>query len=324
MSQSKVLGGILLAVFSFGLQPVLGQEQHYPNRPVTILLPVAAGGGADVLVRTIGERLTQQWGQPVIVDNRPGAGGNIAATVASKAEPDGYLLFLGNSATHGANKSLYTKLSYDPVESFTGVAQLVSSPVWLLVPKESPFRTIDDIVVYARKNPDKLSYGSVGFGTPQHLAAEAFKKAAKIDMVHVPYKGGAEMIRALLADQIHLTFDPSSLGFVRSGQLRAIAVLATERKAAMPDVPTSVEQGWPDLVLAGFMGLMAPKGISQPTVNKINAAVGAILKEPDVRQKIDALGLEPASGTARDFDALIRDAVERYGALVRASGAKIN
>lgn len=319
------LGILSLTMLTGAISVMPGMAMaDFPERPVKIIVPLPSAGGADILVRAIGEQLSGKWHQPVLVENRPGAGGNVAAAFAAKEPNDGYTVLLGNSATHGANQALYARLGFDPVSDFVPIVQLVISPVWLLTNPKGPFNTLPELVSYAKANPGKLNYGSVGNGSPHHLAAEALKKISGIDLVHVPYKGAPEMVQALIANDVQLNFDPSSLPYVKSGQLRALVVLSDVRRPSMPNIPTSAEQGYANLNVTGFMGLFLPRGAPAAVVRKINSDVNDVLAQAAIRQRILGLGLEPVGGSAADFQKLVVAAISRYGQLVRDAGAKID
>jgi tripartite-type tricarboxylate transporter receptor subunit TctC len=296
--------------------------QEFPNRPVRIVAPFAAGGSADVIPRIVGERLSAMWGQPVIVENRPGAGGNIAAEYVYRAEPDGYTLLSSPPSTLIINQYLYAKLAYDQSQ-WVPVSVMVAVPNVLLVNPKVAAKNVQELIAYAKANPDKLNYASQGSGTTSHLTGEMFKTVAGVRIVHVPYKGSAPALTDLLAGQVDMMFDNLgvSLQHVRSGRLRALAVGSERRVASLPDVPAMSE------VLPGFesvtwFGVVAPPKTPMPIAEKISAAIAEALRSPETRKRIADLSAEPIGNTPAQMAAFMRKDAERWREVIRSAGVK--
>jgi tripartite-type tricarboxylate transporter receptor subunit TctC len=296
--------------------------QEFPNRPVRIVAPFAAGGSADVIPRIVGERLSAMWGQPVIVENRPGAGGNIAAEYVYRAEPDGYTLLSSPPSTLIINQYLYANLAYDQSQ-WVPVSVMVAVPNVLLVNPKVAAKNAQELIAYAKANPDKLNYASQGSGTTSHLTGEMFKTVAGVRIVHVPYKGSAPALTDLLAGQVDMMFDNLgvSLQHVRSGRLRALAVGSERRVASLPDVPAMSE------VLPGFesvtwFGVVAPPKTPMPIAEKISAAIAEALRSPETRKRIADLSAEPIGNTPAQMAAFMRKDAERWREVIRSAGVK--
>jgi tripartite-type tricarboxylate transporter receptor subunit TctC len=296
--------------------------QEFPNRPVRIVAPFAAGGSADVIPRIVGERLSAMWGQPVIVENRPGAGGNIAAEYVYRAEPDGYTLLSSPPSTLIINQYLYANLAYDQSQ-WVPVSVMVAVPNVLLVNPKVAAKNVQELIAYAKANPDKLNYASQGSGTTSHLTGEMFKTVAGVRIVHVPYKGSAPALTDLLAGQVDMMFDNLgvSLQHVRSGRLRALAVGSERRVASLPDVPAMSE------VLPGFesvtwFGVVAPPKTPMPIAEKISAAIAEALRSPETRKRIADLSAEPIGNTPAQMAAFMRKDAERWREVIRSAGVK--
>jgi tripartite-type tricarboxylate transporter receptor subunit TctC len=300
-----------------------GPEANYPNQPIRIVVPFTPGGTSDILARGVGQRLSDELGQPVVVDNRAGGGANIGAAYAAKSTPDGYTLFL-ISTVHAINASLYARLAYDPVRDFAPIALIAETSQVLVVDPALPVGSVADFIAYAKARPGALNYASVGAGSQPHLSAVLFARITGITMAHVPYRGAAEAITALLGAHVHLTFAtaPSAVPFVRSGQLRALAVTTPARIAALPDVPTMIEAGVKDYVVAGWNGLAGPAAMPAAIVDKLNAAVVKIVNEPAMQRFLLEQGAEPRTGTPPQFGAYIRDEVDKWAKVVRDAGAQ--
>jgi tripartite-type tricarboxylate transporter receptor subunit TctC len=300
--------------------------QSYPVKPIRFIAPFAAGGALDTLTRTIAGRMQESWGQPVVVENRTGAGGNIGADIVAKAAPDGYTLVMGTIATHAINVSLYEKMPYDAVKDFAPVTIAASINNSLSLHPSVPAKNVQELVAYAKANPGKLTFGSAGSGTSQHLAGELFKTMAGVDMVHIPYKGGAPAMIDLLAGQISMTFGdiPTALPHIRAGKLRSIAVTAAKRSPLLPDVPTIAEQGLPGFDVSAWFGVFTTAGTPRPVVNQLNVEIVRILNLPDVREKLMGIGMEPVTNSPDEFAAFVRSEIAKWARVVKASGAKAN
>ena len=300
--------------------------QAYPTKPVTIIVPFAAGGTTDILARIIGQALTAELGQSVVVDNRAGAGGNIGGQAAAKATPDGHTLFMGTVGTHAINASLYKKMPFDPVKDFAPLTRVANVPNLLVANPAQPYKSVKDLIAYAKANPGKVNFGSSGNGSSIHLSGELFKSLAKVDMQHVPYKGSAPAVTDLLGNQIGIMFDnmPSAIQHVRSGKLVPLAVTTAKRSPELPNVPTIAEAGVPGYEATSWFGMFAPAGTPAPVLAKLNAAIVKVLGQPDVKKKINEQGAEGYSETPEQFAAFIQTESVKWGKVVKESGASLD
>lgn len=300
--------------------------QSYPSRPIRLVVPYPPGGPLDIMGRAIGQKLSEAWNQPVVVDNRPGAGGNIGADLVAKSPADGYTLLMGAVATHAINPTLYGRLPYDPVRDFAPVALVAQVPNILVVNPSVPVRSVKELIELARARPDYLNFGSGSTGSTGHLAGELFNTMAGVRMVHIPYKGGAPAMTDLLAGQVQLMFDnlANALPNVRAGRLRALAVTTLARSPAMPDLPTVAESGLPGFDLTTWFGLMVPAGTPAEIVSRLNAEIVRALNAKDMRERLEKMGAEPPlDNTPAHFAAFIRTEAAKYAKVVRDSGAKV-
>ena len=299
--------------------------QEYPWKPIKIIVPFAVGGGADMIARLVGQKLGESLGQPVVVENRAGAGGNIGAELVAKAAPDGYTLLMASSA-FVINPSLYSKVPYDPIKDFKPITQPALLPNILVVNPSVPAKSVPELVAYAKAQAGKLSYASAGAGTGTHLAGELFKLQSGVDMVHVPYKGGGAVINDLVGGQVSLTFAtlPSVIQFVQNGRLRALAMTTKARWPGLPNVPTLAQSGLPDFEISTWIGLLAPAKTPDEVVNKLHREVVRIIQLPEVRDQFDKLGMVPVGDTPAQFAEHIRTELPKYERLIKASGAKID
>jgi len=300
--------------------------QNYPSRPIRLVVPYPPGGPLDIMARAIGHKLTEAWSQPVVVDNRAGAGGNIGADLVAKSPADGYTLLMGAVATHAINPTLYGKLPYDPVKDFAPLALVAQVPNILVVNPAVPARSVRELIELARARPGYLNFGSGSTGSTGHLAGELFKTMAGVQMVHIPYKGGAPAMADLLAGQVELMFDnlANALPNVRAGRLRALAVTTLARSPAVPDLPTIAEAGLPGFDLTTWFGLMAPAGTAPEIVAKLNAEIVRALAAKDMRERLEKMGAEPpANNTPERFAAFIRAEAAKYAKVVKDSGARV-
>ena len=301
------------------------QAPAWPTRPVTLVVGFAAGGSADILARALSQKLTTALGQPVVVDNKPGAGATIATAGVASAQPDGHTLLLVTSG-HAGSGALYPTLRYDPIKAFAPVVKLAASPVVVVVPASQPWKTLPELLDAARKAPGTLNYAAGGGGaTTTALAAEFLKKDAHVDMVQVPYRGSGPALTALLAGEVQVGFEiPSSaLPHIQSGKLRPLAVTSRTKSAALPDVPTVIDQGIRNFEVIGWFGVLAPAATPQPVVARLNREINAILQQPDMRERLSGLGLEATGGTPEDFQKLIESDTQRYGEAIRRMGIKV-
>jgi tripartite-type tricarboxylate transporter receptor subunit TctC len=300
--------------------------QSYPNHAIRLVVPFPAGGTTDILARAAAQKLTETLGQSVVVDNRPGAGGNIGSELVAKAAPDGYTLLMGTVGTHAINPSLYTKMPYDHIKDFVPVVLVAGVPNVLVVNPSLPINSVADLIKLAKAKPGTINFASSGSGTSIHLSGELFKTMAGVDMTHVPYKGSAPALQDLMGGQVQIMFDnlPSSLALIKAGKLRAIAVTSLKRAPALPDVPTIAESGLPGFEASSWFGILAPAGTPAPIVAKINAEVNKWLQSPDAKEQLLAQGAEAAGGSPEQFVAHIRAETDKWAKVVKASGAKVD
>ncbi len=299
--------------------------QPYPSRPIRWIVTYPPGGPTDFVARAIGAKLTEVWGQQVVIDNRPGAGGVIGTELAAKAAPDGYTLLFGTSAGLTINPALMSKLQYDPVKDFAPVSLMVLNPQLLVVNNAVPVATVKELVAYAKSKPGQLNYASVGQGSPNQLGMELLKAMTGMAIVHVPYKGTGPAVTDLLAGQVQLMFNsmPSVLPLVKSGKLRAIAVGSAQRSPAVPDIPTVAEAGVPGFENVTWYGMFAPARTAREVVAKLNAQVVKILADPDMAQRLASQGSEPRSSTPDELAQFMRDESARWKKVIKSAGIKV-
>jgi len=321
-----VPAGVLLACLALSPWGAWAQASGYPDRPLRLIVPFPPGGGNDILARTVGQRLSQVVGQQIVVDNRGGAGGEIGATLATSAAPDGYTLFLGSLDNLAHNPALKPKLPYDPVKDFAPISLLANSAFILAVNPALPARSVKELVALAKASPGKLNYASAGLGSSLHMTAELFKYASGIDIVHVAYKGTAPAITELIAGQTQLIFStmPPALPHVKTGKLRALGVTTAKRVAAASEVPTIAEAGVAGFDVSNWQGIVVPVNTPASIVRRLNRDVLATLKLPGMSEALAAQGLESAGGAPAQFGALIKSEVEKYRKVVQAAGIRID
>ena len=297
----------------------------FPAKPVRIVVPFAAGGAIDIIVRASAQQLSKELGQQMVVDNRPGASGNIGAELVAKSAADGYTLVAGTSATHAVNPALYARLPYDVRRDFVPVAHIAGVPNVLVVTPASGIRSLDELVKQARAAPGRLSYGSAGSGTSLHLAGELFGSEARVDLLHIPYKGAAPATTDLLGGQISMMFNtvPVALPLIRSGKLTALAVTSKKRHFALPDVPTFAEQGYKTVESETWVGLFAPAGTAREVVDKLAQALERTLRDQSVVELLRQQGAEPQFMGPDAFARYVDSEIARWGGVVRAAGIKI-
>ena len=313
--------GALLACLASAAWP-----QAYPNHPIRLVVPFPAGGTTDILARDAAPKLTEALGQSVVVDNRPGAGGNIGADLVAKSQPDGYTLLMGTVGTHAINPSLYAKMPYDHIKDFVPVVLVAGVPNVLVVNPSLPVNSVADLIKLAKSKPGSINFASSGNGTSIHLSGELFKTMAGVDMMHVPYKGSAPALTDLIGGQVQVMFDnlPSSLPQIKAGKLRAIAVTSLKRSPALPDVPTINESGLPGFEASSWFGVLAPAGTPPGVVARINAEINKWLQSPEGKEQLLAQGAQAAGGTPEQFAAHIRAETDKWAKVVKASGAKVD
>lgn len=322
--RTKIVAVLSSSALLFGasIQSVQAETaSNYPSKPITIVVPFSSGGTTDILARLIGQKLSERWKVSVIVDNKPGAGGNIGTAQVARSEPDGYTLVMGTIGTHAINPSLYANMRYDAINDFSPITRTAMVPNALVVNANAPFNSVKDLLVYAKANPGKLTFGSSGHGSTLHMSGELLKMIAQVDITHVPYKGSSPAIADLLGNQISMIFDnmPSALPHVKSGRLKALAVTSGTRVPQLPEVPTMIEAGVPGYEVMSWFGLWAPAKTPKPIVDKINQAVVEILKSPEVVQQISDQGAIPFPETPSSFDAFIRQESEKWAKVVKAA-----
>jgi len=318
--QAGVAVSALLFASLAGAQPAV----DWPSRAVRIIVPFQAGAATDLISRQFGQALAKEYGQPFIIDNKPGAAAMIGSDAAARAPGDGYTLLMTGPASMVTNRFLYKKLSYDP-DAFEKVSLVAFTPNILLSSPSLPFKTLTEMVKYARANPGKLTYASFGTGTTSHLAGELLKSLAQIDIVHVPYKGAGEAIPALLGGQVSMYFDTimTGLPFVKEGKLRALGVSNSKRSQMAPEIPTIAEQGYPGFDIAPWYGIVATKGTPPEVVAKLNASIERLLKDPAFREKLVHTGAEALFANPAGFAAMVKTEIPRTEKLVQQSGVTL-
>ena len=299
--------------------------QTFPSKPIRVVVPFTPGSASDILARLIAPKLNDSWGQPIVVDDRPSAGGTVAGLIVAGASPDGHTLMLTSSGFAGS-AALYTNLPYDSLKDFAGVTQVVSTPLVLIVAPGLGVKSTKELIALARDKPGQTNFGSSGIGSGTHFAGELFKLAAGINVVHVPYKGTPEAINDTIAGRIQFFISPvlPSMSLIKSGRLLALAVTTRERLALMPDLPTIAEAALPGFEYDGWYGILAPAKTPRDVINKISKEVGRILRLPDVRERIESQGATPKPSTPGEFDKLVRDEIVMRGKVFKASGARVD
>ena len=300
--------------------------QGYPAKPIKLIVPFPAGSTPDIVGRALGQKLNEAWGQPVVVENKSGAGGNIGTAEAAKSAPDGYTLVIGINGPVAVNKALYKSLPYDPDKDLQPISLLAVGAQMLAVHPSVPASNLKEFVDYVRKNPGKLSYGSVGAGSGSHLTMELLKSQAKLDMVHVPYRGFPPVVQDLIPGNIHATFAiiPAVLGNVKAGKLKGLAVTSEERSPLAPEVPTVAEQGFPRFDATVWIGLLAPAGLPKDVLAKLAAETQKGMADPELRKRLGSSGFQVVGGTPEQFATFIRSESQKWGEIVRLTGAKVD
>jgi tripartite-type tricarboxylate transporter receptor subunit TctC len=305
-----------------GLPAETASAQTYPSRPIRMLVGFSPGGPADVMARLIGQRMYPALGQPIVVENRAGAGGTIAARAVADSEPDGYTLLLGNTSTLVISPLMYKNVGYDALKAFAPIARLGTTSDILVTNPSFPAKSLRELIAYAKANPGKLNYSTPGIGTPPHLIAEMLKLKAGVDIVHVPYKSGGQSIQAVIAGEVQFTFENPAvaLPLVQAGAVRALAVTSEARHPQAPDVPTLIEGGLSDFVSVSFTGVVGRAGISPAVVGRLNAVINESLKSPDVAATLAKLAVDVKSGTPGEFGAFLAEEMTAMAPVVKAAG----
>ena len=306
--------------------PIAGLGQEYPTKPLRFIAPNPPGGPTDILARLIGQKLSESVGQPVVIENRAGAGGNIGSEIAAKAPPDGYTLLSGNNATFGANVSLYKRLGFDPIKDFTPVVLVATQPNILVVHPSLPVKSVKELVALAKARPGQLNYAGSGVRTAAHLAAELFKSMTATEIVHISYKGAGPALTDLLAGQTQLMFATalSVTPYIKSNRVRALGVTTAKRSRLYSDLPTIAEAGVPGFEASTWHGVLVPAGTPPAIVERLNTEINKMLQTPDVRDRINALGGEIAGGSSKEFAEHIRREIPKWAKVVKSLGVQLD
>jgi tripartite-type tricarboxylate transporter receptor subunit TctC len=323
MTRILLAAALVAACALHGVAPA--QAQNYPNRPIKIVVPFPAGGPTDGMARIISDRLHAVLGQPIVVESRGGAGGGIGGKFVADADPDGYTLLMSPGGALTTGPLVNPKIGYDPAKVFTGVCNLVETPLIMSVRPDMPAKSLADLVTYAKANPGKLKWGTQGFGTAPYLLAEMFKLEAGINMLNVPYRGTGPLLNAILVGEVQMLADPSttSLPFIQAGKLRPIAIAGTERYAKLPEVPTTIEAGYPKLIAPFWLAVVAPAATPRDIIDKLNNAFHQALAVPDTRARLAALGAEIKIGTPQDLDKMLAAERVRWAPVIEAAHIKM-
>ncbi|MGY8661106.1 tripartite tricarboxylate transporter substrate binding protein [Bradyrhizobium sp. UFLA05-109] len=319
---NKKIGRLLLGT-GLLLAASGAQADNFPSKPVHILVPYAAGGAVDVLARTIGQALAKSWGQQPVIDNRPGAGGIIASQALTQAPPDGYTLILVASG-HPLNQFIYPSVPYDTFKDFTAIGEVASSPLAIVVAKDSPYKSLGDLLTAAKNEPDKLSYGMSGNGTSAHLAGELLKYMAGVKIVSIPYKGGAPALTAVIAGEIPVSLNPlaEAIGQLDGGPVRALAVTSAQRSKALPDVPTVAEAGVPGYDVSVWWGFLGPAKMPPEIVAKLETDLKTALQDPGVLSTLDKIGASPVGSSSKEFDAYMHAEAAKWEPVLKAANIR--
>jgi tripartite-type tricarboxylate transporter receptor subunit TctC len=312
---------VCAALFAWGT----ASAEVYPVQPVKFIVPFAAGGTTDILARVFAQKMGEAWGQNVIVENRSGAGGVIGSEAVARAAPDGYTILLGTIGTHGVSTSLVKNLPYHPERDFAPVTLLATLPNILAVNPSVPAKNVAELIAWAKANPGKATYASAGNGTASHLAGELFRKAADIDIVHVPYRGSSPALTDVMAGHVSMTFDytPSALPYVRSGKLRGLAVTGSTRTKAAPELPTMIEEGLPGFSMVTWYAVYAPKGTPPEIVNKIRDTIARAATAPDIIKRLDDLGVDLVASTPEELARFQRGEIDRWSKFIKEVNIKV-
>ncbi len=323
MSRNGSIAGVLLMCGVLVSTGVCAQT-NYPNRPIRIIVAFSAGGISDVIARALAAKMSNTIGQPVVVENKPGAASTLAGDLVAKSAPDGYTVWLQDITTHSINATLYAKLPFDPIKDFAPVTLVASTPLMLVVHPSNPAKNLKELVAFLKSGDGKHAYGSSGSGSPNHLAGELLKTANAIDTLHIPYKGSAPSTQAILANEIAFVFSsmPPAVSNVKGGRLRALAVTSTKRVPAAPDVPTMIEAGMPDFDIVVYTGILAPAGTPAPIVARLNAEFAKAVAADEIKMVYEKVGADAITNTPEAFRAMIAQQIAILAPLVRASGAK--
>lgn len=322
---NRVLSGVAVALFSISAIPAIANDA-YPAKPIRMIVPFPPGGGTDILARVVGNKLAESNKWTVVIDNRPGAGGNIGIDLAAKSAPDGYTIVMGQTSNLAVNATLYSKLPYNPEKDLAPITTVATAPLVLVVPANSPFKTVADVVAAAKAKPGDITFASPGNGTVAHLTGELLQKAAGIKLQHVPYKGSNQAITDLIGGQVQLYMSsiPSAIAQIKGGKIRALVVTSAKRTDDLPQIPTLAESGYKDFDATTWFGFLAPAGTPPAVIGKLNTEINKVLKMKEVVEKIGSEGGDVTGSTPEQFAALIKSDIVKWGRIVRDSGAKVD
>jgi tripartite-type tricarboxylate transporter receptor subunit TctC len=325
ISTLVALAGAFLAT-TFAAPPAQAQPQGWPNKPIRLVVPYAPGGATDIIGRAMAAELTKLLGQPVNVENRPGAGGNVGSEFVARSAPDGYTLVVSPSSLHGITPFLYSKLTYDPNKDLSPIIVMGSFANVLVVNTGVKANTVAELVAQIRANPGKFSYASSGSGSTIHLSGEMFRQMLNLDIAHIPYKGSGPALTDLIGGQVQLMFDniPSAISQIRAGKLKALATTGPKRSATLPDLPTMIEAGFPNYQSTAWFGVSAPAGTPREIIDRLNAEGQKAVRAPDFVKRMSELGYDIVGGTPEQMAAMIQEELRRWGPVVKASGAKVD
>jgi len=326
LSRKAVLSALISALIVAAAAPAVAQGQNYPSRLIKIIVPFPPGGNPDLAARLVANRMSIDFNQTVIIENKPGANGGIGANVVAKAEPDGYTLLVANLGILGVNPVVREHLPYDTSKDFVPVSRLAISPLLLIVNSSLEIKTVQDLIVAAKKDPGKLTFATAGVGSAAHMAAALFDQMAGVQMLHVPYKGASEAAPATAAGNVSVTFGGQGAAWplVAAGTVKALGLTGSKRSPTHPDVPTVAEAGVSGYEIADWVGMLAPAGTPQPIVEKLNAEVQKALTDPDTQKKFELQGLEPAGTSAKDFAAFIDAEQKKWGEVAKRDNIRVN
>jgi tripartite-type tricarboxylate transporter receptor subunit TctC len=325
LNRRRFIGFTAAAVAAPSILSSRASGADWPVKSVRVVVPFAPGGSTDITARLVSNRLQEVWGQSVVVENKGGAGGNIAADMVAHSDPDGYTIFIVGPGM-ATNKFLYPQLSYDPVGDFAPVTMLITQPNMMCVPNSSPAKSVKEFIAYCNENKGKVTYASSGNGTTLHLSGELFKRLAKVEMTHIPYRGGAPAINDLIPGRVDVIFDnvPSIISHVRSGTVRGLAVTTRERIAILPDMPTIAESGVPGFDVSSWFGFFVPVKTPQDIIEKINADTNAALAHPSVKPRFDDLGATPKGSTPAELAAFLKSEIDKWGPVIQEAKIRVD
>ncbi len=325
LNRRHLIGLAAAAMAAPAIRPLRAAGVDWPVRPVRVVVPFTPGGSTDITARLVGNRLQEVWGQSVVIENKPGAGGNIASDMVAHSDPDGYTIFIVGPGL-ATNQFLYPSLSYDPVGDFAPVTLLITQPNMMCVPNSKPAKSVREFIAYCHENRGRVTYASSGNGTTLHLSGELFKRLAKVEMTHIPYRGGAMAINDLIPGRVDVTFDnmPSILSHVKAGSVRALAVTTRERVPVVPDIPTIAESGVPGFDVSSWFGFFVPVRTPPDVIARINADANAALAHPSVKSRFEELGATPKGSTPAELAAFLKSEIDKWGPVIRDARIRID